>query len=84
MKGPFLLLMMYLGVIGLWHRDAGLRDVAIQSEILADGSADHALDGKKYNQAVRVHKLFFEALNHISLEKFLEEQQESIYQTPSR
>ena len=78
MMGPFHLLMMYLGVIGLRYRDAGLRDVAIQSEILADGSADRALNGKMYNRAVRVHKLFFEALHRILLEKFLEEQQESI------
>ena len=75
MIGPFHLLMIYLG--GYWITLQRYWD-ACKTEILTDGSADRALDGKMYNRAVRVHKLFFEALHRILLETFLEEQQESI------
>ena len=75
MISPFHLLMMYLG--GYWITLQRYWAVC-KSEILTDGSADCALDGKMYSRAVRVHKLFFEALHRIFLETFLEEHQKSI------
>lgn len=51
MLGMFHMLMMYLGIIGKRFKDAGLRDVLIQSQTLAEGSVDKALAGKMYNRS---------------------------------
>ena len=56
MMGVFHLLMTLLAIIGSRFADAGLRDVAVQSEIIAEGSVDSVLNGKHYNRAVRLHK----------------------------
>ena len=37
--------------------DAGLRDVAVESGVIADDSIAGVLDGRKYNRAIRLHKL---------------------------
>ena len=34
--------------------DAGLRDVAVESGVIADGSIAGVLDGRKYNRAIRL------------------------------
>lgn len=65
MLGNFHLMMMYLGVIGKRFGDAGLRDVMVQSDVIAQGSIDKALTGHMYNRAVRMHKLMYEALMRI-------------------
>ncbi len=44
------------GIIGKRFRDAGLKDICIESGIVAEGSVNGVLDGKHYNRAVRVHK----------------------------
>ena len=51
----FHLLMMFLVVIGKRFGDAGLRDLAVQSGIISEGSVDKALDGHIYNRAVRMY-----------------------------
>ncbi len=43
MMGGFHLLMMFLGVIGTRFGDAGLRDLAVQSNVIAQGSVDQAV-----------------------------------------
>ncbi|KAG0725964.1 hypothetical protein GWK47_004497 [Chionoecetes opilio] len=45
--------------------DAGLRDVAVESGVIAEGSINRVLEGKQYNRAVRLHKLMYEALMRI-------------------
>ena len=60
--------MMFLGIIGKRFGDAGLRDLLIQSEVLAEGSVDRALSGKMYNRAVRYLKLVYEALFRLLLD----------------
>ena len=72
MLGMFHMVMMYLGVIGKRLKDAGMRDVLIQSEISSGGSVDRALSGKMYNHAVRCNKLFYEALYRLLIDKFEE------------
>ena len=52
MIGGFHLLMMLLGVICIRFSDAGLREIAIQSEAVAEGSIEKVLEGKNYNRAV--------------------------------
>ena len=54
--------LMFLGIVGTRFKDAGLRDLLIQSGVLADGSADRALNGKMYNRSVRAYMLMYEAL----------------------
>ena len=46
MLSIFHLLMMYLGIIGKRFKDAGLRDVLVLSEVVAEGSTERALTGK--------------------------------------
>ena len=70
MLGIFHLRMMYLGIIGKRFKDAGLRDVLVQSQIVAEGSIERALTGKIYNRAVRCYKLMYEALMILLIDKF--------------
>ena len=57
MLGGFHPPMMLLGIIGTQYGDAGLRDLAVQSEVVAEGSIERVLEGKNYNGAVRLHKM---------------------------
>ena len=70
MMGGFHLLLMLLGVIGSRFGDAGLRELAVQSDVVAEGSVDKALNGKQYNRAVRLHKCVYEALMRLLLKDF--------------
>ena len=47
-----------------------MRDVYIQSEIVEKGSINSVLREKQYNRAIRAHKLFWEALYCLMLERF--------------
>ena len=55
-------IMMYLGIIGKKFSDACSKDLVVQSDVVATGSADKALSGKMYNRPARAHKLVCEAL----------------------
>ncbi len=61
--------MMFLGTIGKRFGDAGLKDILVQSGVLAEGSADKALKGSMYNRTVRCFKLTYEVLNRLLLKK---------------
>ena len=58
----FHMIMMYLGIIGKTFSDAGLKDLVVQSYVVATGSAEKALSVKMCNRSVRAHKLVYEAL----------------------
>ena len=60
--GVFHTICTMLAVIGKRFGDAGLRDLSVESGVIADGSIAGVLDGKKYNRAIRLHKLVYEAL----------------------
>ena len=67
-----------LGIIGQRFEDAGLRDLAVESGIVAEGSITSVLSGKQYNRGVRLHKLLYEALLRLAWKGFyswLEERQ---------
>ena len=70
MMGTFHILLMSFSVIGAWFKEAGMRDLCIQVEIVAEGSIDLVLKGKQYNRAIRAHKVCFEAMWCLFLEKF--------------
>ena len=48
-------------MIGKRFQDAGLRNVIIESGVIAGD-----LEGRSYNRTVRFHKLMFEALNRLT------------------
>ena len=70
MLGGFLLLMMLLGIMGTRYGDAGLRELAMQSEVVAEGLIEQVLEGKNYNHAVPLHKMVYEALFRMLLNNF--------------
>ena len=59
-----------LAVIGKRFGDAGLRDLSVESGVIADGSIVGVLDGKKYNRAIRLHTLVYEALLRLAWSGF--------------
>ena len=59
MMGTFHVLLKSLSVIGARFKDAGMRNLYIQSEIVAEGCIDSVLKGKQYNRAIRAHKKRF-------------------------
>ena len=58
-----------LAIMGKRVGNAGLRDVPIESGLIADGSISGVLDGRKYNRAIRLNKLMYEALMRLPLRK---------------
>ena len=78
MLGIFHTIMMYLGIIGKRFGDGGLRDLLVQSEVLAEGSVDRALSGKMYNRAARSVKIVYEAFSRLLQAKEKDEQKEII------
>ena len=72
--GGFQLLMMLFGVSGARFGEALIRELAIQSEVVAEGSIDRVMSGKHYNRAMRLHKITYEAFMRLlvqALESFL-------------
>ena len=56
----------------LLGRDSRMLDCGIcKSSVIADGSISGVMDGRKYNQAVRLHKLAYEALIRLAWKGFL-------------
>ena len=53
---------MLLGIIGKRFQGAGIRDLCIESQVIAEGSVSGVMEGMRYNRAVRVHKLVYEVL----------------------
>ena len=68
--GGFHSLMILLGVIGSRFGDAGIRELAVQSGVVAEGSMDKVISGKHYNRAVRLHKIVYEALMRVLMQEF--------------
>ena len=60
-----------MAVLNKRFSGAGLKDVLIQSGVIAEGSVDAALKGKAYNRGVRMYKLFYEALQRLLLDKMV-------------
>lgn len=60
--GVFHTIATFLGILGKRFQDAGLRDICIESGVVTEGSVTGVLEGRRYNRAVRLHKLMYEAL----------------------
>ena len=59
-----------LSILRRRFQDAGLRDIGIESGVIAEGSLSGVLDGRRYNRSVRFHKLMYEALQRLAWKGF--------------
>jgi len=64
--GTFHTLCTLISIIGKRFQDAGLRDLCIESGVVAEGSVSALMGGRSYNRAVRFHKLFYEAFRRVA------------------
>lgn len=69
-----------LSVIGKRFQDAGLRHISVESGEIAEGSVTGVLEGRKYNRAVRFHKLMYEALQRLIWKGFKIWAEGTVYQ----
>ena len=70
--GEFHTCMSFLSIIGKRFSDAGLKDVMVDSGIIAEGSLSGVLSGHHYNRSVRSHKLICDAFLRLQFESYLE------------
>ncbi|KAJ8034973.1 hypothetical protein HOLleu_22029 [Holothuria leucospilota] len=70
--GEFHVSMAYLACLGSRFGEAGLRDLLIESDIVAQGSINGVLSGHHYNRSVRTHKLTADALSRLRWLAFLD------------
>ena len=78
--GVFHTICTFLGIIGKRFQDAGLKDICIESGVITEGSVCGVLEGRRYNRAVRFHKLLYEAFMRMAwtgFEIWLTENQQS-------
>ena len=69
--GVFHTICTLLATIGKRFQDAGLRDLCIESGVIAEGSVSGVMEGHKYNRAIRLHKLVYESLMRLAWKGFL-------------
>ena len=70
----------FLGTIGKRFQDAGLKDIRIESGVFTEGFVCGVLEGRRYNGAVRFHKLMYKAFMRMAwtgFEIWLAENQQS-------
>jgi hypothetical protein len=70
--GAFHVILNFMSVLGQRFGSAGLRDVLIESDVLANGSVDSTLDGRHYNRGIRAHKLTVEGFGRLRWAAFLQ------------
>ena len=74
MIGTFHTILTFLAVIATQFKDAGLQDIVIQSNIIAEGSMDTMFSGARaYKRAIRVYKIIYKAFSRILLKDFEED-----------
>lgn len=69
--GTFHTLCRMVCLIGRRFGTAGLRDLAVESGVIAEGSVEAVLDGRKYNRSIRFLKIVYEALFRLAWQGFL-------------
>ena len=57
-----------LSIIGKRFQDAGLKDLCVESGVIAEGSVAGVLDGRRYNRGVRLQKIMHEAFVRLALQ----------------
>lgn len=69
--GGFHIIMNFASVVGAKFGIAGLRDLMIESGIVAAGSVDAVLNCKHYNRCIRSIKLVYEAMSRMKILAFV-------------
>ena len=69
--GSFHTICNLLSTIGKRFQDAGLRDLCVESGVIAEGSITAVMEGRKYNRVVRLHKIVYEAMMRLAWKGFL-------------
>ena len=78
--GAFHTICIFLGIMGKRFQDAGLKDICIESGVITEGSVGGVFERRRYNRAVRFHKLMYKALMRVAwpgFQHWLEENQQS-------
>lgn len=78
--GTFHTIFNALSIPGKRFGDAGLRDICIEAELVAEGCVNGVLDGKHYNRAVRVHKYIYEALIRLTWAEFMHWVEDNVHE----
>ena len=60
--GGFHTIMVILKILGKKYSCLGLKEWWIEADVIAQGSADQAMEGRHYHRSIRLHKQAFEAL----------------------
>ena len=71
LMGVFHTITMLVVIFGIKFGEAGLQDIAIESNFIEKGSVDRLLNGKHYNRGVRLHKLFHKVCMKLVLKGFI-------------
>ena len=67
----FHVILTFLPVIATRFKDAGLRDIVLQSTVVAEGSVNTMFGGPcAYNRAIRTYKILYEAFYGILMDDF--------------
>ena len=56
-------------MVGSRFGEAGMRELAVQSDVVAEGSMEKVISGKHHNRAVRRHKIVYEALMRVLIQE---------------
>ena len=68
--GPFHAICNLMSITEKRFEDAGLKDLCIESGVIAEGSTQNGLTGKMYNRGLRVLKCIYEALIRLAWKQF--------------
>lgn len=70
--GEFHTAISFMSIIGKRFGDAGLRDILIESGVVAEGSVNGVLSGHHYNRSIYAVKVMFEAFQRLRFSCFIE------------
>ena len=60
----------YMSIIGKRFADAGMRDLVVEACILGEGSVERMMNGKHYNNGIRVLKYLYDVMSRLKFEVF--------------
>ena len=67
MTGTFHIILTFMAVLAALFKDTGLKDIVVQSMIVAEGSVDGMFSGtRSCNRAVRVYKVLYDVSKDLS------------------
>ncbi|KAL5014823.1 hypothetical protein ScPMuIL_000962 [Solemya velum] len=71
MIGTFHLICAYLKMVGKKMAGSGFSDILLEAGLITSGSIEGVLKGKHYERAMNCHKVMFECLEQLLLDKFM-------------